>query len=68
MRRTSNPARMEKIECGFIDCACFVSSALGDGATDPEPAYCSDYCRERDDVEEDLSEACACGHPACDSP
>jgi hypothetical protein len=30
------------------------------------PAYCSDYCRESEDAEEE--EMCACGHPACDTP
>jgi hypothetical protein len=30
------------------------------------PAFCSDYCRESDEAEEE--DMCACGHPACDTP
>ncbi len=58
----------EMIACAHVSCQCVVSAQMDELTSDPLPAYCSDLCREMEDVEEDLAESCACGHPACDSP
>ncbi len=57
----------ETIACAHIPCQCMVvAQATPETGDEPDEAFCSGYCRSRDEAEEE--EMCACGHPACDSP
>jgi hypothetical protein len=55
-------ALREAVECSHELCNCMVM-----GPAEGGDAYCSTYCRNADDggIE---SDACACGHPECDTP
>jgi hypothetical protein len=48
--------------CEYEPCNCTVTGALEGGA------YCSDICNERDNSDEEMEDACECGHPPCDAP
>jgi hypothetical protein len=56
----------ERIGCGLPKCQCMVTATLEPQRGEAMPAFCSDYCRESDEAEEESM--CACGHPACDTP
>jgi hypothetical protein len=55
----------EKNACANENCQCMVTSEIAP-SDDPTESYCGDSCREAADEEE--TETCACGHPACDTP
>jgi hypothetical protein len=47
--------------CEYELCNCEVTGRI-EGA-----AYCSEICESRDSSDEELEDACECGHPPCDA-
>jgi hypothetical protein len=57
----------ETLKCAHEPCLCTVEAEFAEQELEEsELRFCGGYCYRASDREEE--EACACGHPPCDTP